>query len=89
VECFGVEVQKCNDLRIMTLMDEKLLREAAQWIIIQRTRRSLSEIAKEAGVSINVLKYHAEKLMQKEGPSFTSTPDRTNEPTTYSTTENK
>ena len=89
MECFGVEVQKCNDLRIMTLMDEKLLREAAQWIIIQRTRRSLSEIAKEAGVSINVLKYHAEKLMQKEGPSFTSTPDRTNEPTTYSTTENK
>jgi len=74
----------------MTLMDEKLLREAAQWIIIQRTRRSLSEIAKEAGVSINVLKYRAEKLMQKEGPSFTSTlPDRTNEPTTYSTTENK
>ena len=89
MECFGVEMQKCNDLRIMTLMNEKLLREAAQWIIIQRTRRSLSEIAKEAGVSINVLKYHAEKLMQKEGPSFTSTPDRTNEPTTYSTTENK
>ena len=89
MERFSVEMQKCNGLRIMTLMDEKLLREAAQWIIIQRTRRSLSEIAKEAGVSINVLKYHAEKLMQKEGPSFTSTPDRTNEPTTYSTTENK
>ena len=89
MERFSVEMQKCNGLRIMTLMDEKLLREAAQWIIIQRTRRSLSEIAKEAGVSINVLKYHAEKLMQKEGPSFTPTPDRTNEPTTYSTTENK
>ena len=81
MERFSVEMQKCNDLRIMTLMDEKLLREAAQWIIIQRTRRSLSEIAQEAGVSINVLKYHAEKLMQKEGSSFTSTPDRTNEPT--------
>jgi len=63
-------------------MDEKLLREAAQWIIIQRTRRSLSEIAQEAGVSINVLKYHAEKLMQKEGLALHQPSDRTNEPTT-------
>jgi hypothetical protein len=30
---------------------------------------------------VNMLKYYANRLMQKEGPSFTSTPDRTNEPT--------
>ena len=62
-------------------VDERLIREAAQWIIIQKTRRSLTEIAEEAGCSVNMLKYYANRLMQKEGPSFTSTPDRTNEPT--------
>lgn len=62
-------------------VDERLIREAAQWLIIQKTRRSLTEIAEEAGCSVNMLKYYANRLMQKEGPSFTSTPDRTNEPT--------
>lgn len=64
-------------------VDERLIREAAQWIIIQKTRRSLTEIAEEAGCSVNSLKYRAKMLMKKEGLAFNQpSSDRTNEPTT-------
>jgi hypothetical protein len=46
-------------------MDKRdaLIREAAQWLLIQRTLRPLSQIAKDAGMSVNQLKYHAKKLV--------------------------
>ena len=65
-----------------TGVDERLIREAAQWLIIQKTRRSLTEIAEEAGCSVNMLKYYANRLMQKEGLALNQpSSDRTNEPT--------
>jgi hypothetical protein len=42
---------------------EAFVREAAQWLLIQRTLRPLSVIAKDAGMSVNALKYHARKLV--------------------------
>lgn len=62
-------------------VEERLIREAAQWIIIQKTRRSLTEIAEEAGCSVNSLKYRAKMLMKKEGLALHQPSDRTNEPT--------
>jgi hypothetical protein len=46
-------------------MDKRdaFVREAAQWLLIQRTLRPLSAIAKDAGMSVNALKYHAKKLV--------------------------
>jgi hypothetical protein len=75
----GAKVQNAT---YTTGVDERLIREAAQWIIIQKTRRSLTEIAEEAGCSVNMLKYYANRLMQKEGLAFNQpSSDRTNEPT--------
>lgn len=52
-------------------MDKRdaFVREAAQWLLIQRTLRPLSAIAKDAGMSVNALKYHAKKLV--DGSSMT------------------
>ena len=46
-------------------MDKRdaFVKEAAQWLLIQRTLRPLSAIAKDAGMSVNALKYHAKKLV--------------------------
>lgn len=51
-------------------IDERLLREAANWILTNRTLRPFKTIAAEANVPINTLKYHAEKFLssgQKDG----------------------
>jgi hypothetical protein len=81
---YGNNVSRDAKVKIRTYttgVDERLIREAAQWIIIQKTRRSLTEIAEEAGCSVNMLKYYANRLMQKEGLALHQPSDRTNEPT--------
>jgi DNA-binding CsgD family transcriptional regulator len=47
---------------------QKQIREAAQWLLIKQTLRPLSEIAEEAGMSVNKLKYHAKRLLKEEKP---------------------
>jgi DNA-binding CsgD family transcriptional regulator len=62
---------RCNieNLEYDKSMDkQKQIREAAQWLLIKQTLRPLSEIAEEAGMSVNKLKYHAKRLLKEEKP---------------------
>jgi hypothetical protein len=44
---------------------QKLIQEAAHWLLLKATVRPISEIAKEAGMSVNKLKYQAKQYLRQ------------------------